>query len=211
MSAATSAPTLSGRVRGHLRGVRLARPIALLLAAAVAALSALVLVAAPAQACSCESAGLKKLTTEADLVYTGVLERASTVESDEERDQFLVRAQRVFKGELPSARFVVSNQLGGSCGFGPVEEGSRWLFLTNTDNTTTLCSGTRPLASRDLARVQELLGVGQRVPAPDPQAAVRMKVEEEEPEGFLRLAAPGAAAVLLGLLGLAVVGRLNRN
>ncbi|WP_110240492.1 hypothetical protein [Nocardioides gilvus] len=215
MPAASHVPSrigrLHARLRGQLAGVRVWRPVATLLALAVATLSSLVLMAAPAQACSCADSGLRALTSDADLVFTGVLERATTGEGDEGRDQFLVRAQRVFKGTITNARFVVTNALGGSCGFGPVEEGSRWLFLTDSENRTTICSGTRPVAQRDLAVVQRQLGVGVRVKAPDPQAAVRTKVEESEPETFARLAAPGAAAVLLGLLGLAVVGRLNRR
>lgn len=211
MPAASHVTTRPGRLRAGLAGVRRWRPVAALLAVAVAAMSTLVLMAAPAQACSCADSGLRKLTSEADLVYTGVLERFSTGDGDEGRDVLLVRAQRVFKGEIATARFVVTNALGGSCGFGPVEEGVRWLFLTDSENFTTVCAGTRPLVQKDLAVVQRVLGVGTRVKAPDPQAAVRMKVEEEEPQTFARLAAPGAAAVLLGLLGLAVVGRLNRR
>lgn len=210
-AASPDATSRAGGLRRQLGRVRRWRPVAALLAVAVAAMSTLVLMAAPAQACSCADAGLRTLTADADLVYTGVLERFSTADGEDGRDVLLVRAQRVFKGELTTARFVVTNALGGSCGFAPVEEGSRWLFLTDADNLTTPCSGTRPLVQKDMARVQQLLGVGTRVRAPDPQAAERMKVEEEAPESFARLAAPGGAAVLLGLLGLAVVGRLNRN
>lgn len=220
MPAASPTTTRTGRLRAHLRGarggrplgVRSWRPVATLLALAVAILSSVILVAAPAQACSCAESSLRKLTPDADLVFTGVLERATTTgEGESVRDQFLVRAQRVFKGTITAPRFVVTNEAGGSCGFGPVEEGSRWLFLTDSANRTSLCSGTRPLAQKDLAVVQRQLGVGVRVKAPDPQSAVRTKVEDDEPEAFARLAAPGAAAVLLGLLGLAVVRRLNRR
>lgn len=211
MPAASTATTRASRLRGHGGGVRRWRPVAALLALVVGVLSTLVLIAAPAQACSCADASMRKLTADADLVYTGVLERFGTGDGEDGRDVLLVRAQRVFKGELTTARFVVTNALGGSCGFGPVEEGSRWLFLTDADNLTTICAGTRPVVAQDLARVQRLLGVGTRVKAPDPQTAVRRKVEESDPESFVRLAAPGGAAVLLGLLGLAVVGRLNRH
>src|SRR5690606_23791634 len=128
MLAASPTPTRLGRLRavreglgGRMGHVRAWRPIATLLALAVAILSSVVLMAAPAQACSCADASLRKLTPKSDLVYTGVLERASSGEDG--RDQFLVRAQRVFKGTIPAPRFVVTNEAGGSCGFGPVEEG----------------------------------------------------------------------------------------
>ena len=185
------------------------RPLVALLLVVPFALALTVAGAAPAQACSCKTTNLKKLTKSADKVYVGVVQSTSTTAEGDEQVQVL--AQRLFKGELDSARVSVTNPAGGSCGFGDVEEGSRWLFLTGPDHTTTLCDGTRKLRERDLARVQKLLGVGGRLPAPDPQKAVLTPLDTEPPEEFTRLAAPGAAAVLLGLLGLVVVGRLNRR
>lgn len=197
-----------GAPRGGVvrRGVRAAT---LLLVTALVATAGVLLGAAPAQACSCDSANLRKLTKSAEIVYVGVVQSTST--SAEGNEQVQVLAQRLFKGRLDSARVNVTNPAGASCSLGEVEQGSRWLFLTGPDHTTTLCDGTRPLRQRDLERVQQLLGVGERLPAPDPEKAVLTPLEQEEPEEFTRLAAPGAAAVLLGLLGLAVVGRLNRR
>lgn len=185
------------------------RPLLALLMVVAAALSGVLLGAAPAQACTCDSANLRKLTKSAEIVYVGVVQSTST--SAEGNEQVQVLAQRLFKGKLDSARVNVTNPAGASCSLGEVEQGSRWLLLTGPDHTTTLCDGTRPLRQRDLERVQRLLGVGERLPAPDPQKAVLTPVQTEQPEEFTRLAAPGAAAVLLGLLGLAVVGRLNRR
>ncbi|MBE7324133.1 hypothetical protein IEQ44_05670 [Nocardioides sp. Y6] len=166
--------------------------------------------ASAAEGCSCETKDLKKLTKSAAIVHVGVVQASTT--TDEGAEQFQVLAQRLFKGELDSARLTVTNPDGsGSCALGPVAKGERWLFLTGPDHTTTPCDGTRRLRQRDLERVQALLGVGERLPAPDPEKAVLTPVESDPPEEFTRLAAPGAAAVLLGLLGLVVVGRLNRR
>lgn len=203
MPTATTA-ALRGTVR---RGW--ARIAALLLVAGLVASVGVLIGAAPAQACSCESADLRKLTKSADIVHVGVVQSSSTSEAGSE--QFQVLAQRLFKGELDSARVTVTNPVGGACALGPIGKGERWLFLTGPDHTTTLCDGTRRLRQRDLERVQKILGVGERLPAPDPEKAVLTPVETDPPEEFTRLAAPGAAAVLLGLLGLVVVGRLNRR
>lgn len=191
----------------RLRSRRALRGLALLLAAALVGLGGAVAMSAPAQACSCKTGELKKLIPAADVVYVGVHQR--TLSTDPE--QFQVVAQRLFKGELESARTLVTNSGGGSCGLGPIEKGERWLYLTAADGSTNLCAGTRKLTQKDLGVVQKVLGVGERLPAPDPAVAVRTKVEKSAPEDFARLAAPGAAAVLLGLLGLAVVGRLTRS
>lgn len=188
---------------------RALRPLVALLLVVVAGLAGALLGAAPAHACTCATSDLAKLTKSADLVYVGVVQSTSTTDDGDE--QFQVLAQRLFKGELDSARVTVTNPVTGSCALGPAERGDRWLFLTGPDHTTTLCDGTRPLRQRDLAKVQRLLGVGERLPAPDPQKAVFTRVEADPPQEFTRMAAPGAAAALLGLLGLVVVGRLNRR
>ncbi|MFC6695883.1 DUF4131 domain-containing protein [Nocardioides daphniae] len=185
------------------------RAVLTLLLTALLAGGGILATATPAQACTCQTSDLRKLTKQADVVYTGVVQSSST--TDEGQRQFQVVAQRLFKGDLASARVTVTDAIGAGCGIGEPEEGERWLFLTTTANATGLCSGTRPLKQRDLVKVQRSLGVGERLPAPDPAKAVRTKVEGAAPVDFARLAAPGAAAILLGLLGLAVVGRLNRH
>lgn len=185
---------------------RALRTLALLLVTVLVTLGGVLSMSAPAQACSCKTASLKKLIPQADVVYVGVHQR--TLETDPV--QYQVVAQRLFKGELDSARTVMTDAA-GTCSVGPIEEGERWLFLTSADGSSGLCDGTRKLNQKHLAAVQKSLGVGERLPAPDPEAAVRTKVEKSPPREFGRLAAPGAAAALLGLLGLAVVGRLNRH
>lgn len=186
-----------------------ARVAALLLVAGLVSTFGVLVAAAPAQACSCQTSDLRKLTKSADIVHVGVVQSSSTDDSGSE--QFQVLAQRLFKGELDSARLTVTNSVGGTCTLGPVGKGERWLFLTGPDHSTTLCDGSRRLRQRDLERVQQILGVGERLPTPDPQKAVLTPVESDPPEEFTRLAAPGAAAALLGLLGLVVVGRINRR
>lgn len=184
------------------------RAVALLLVTALVTLGGSLLGAAPAFACSCKTLDLTKLTKQADNVYVGVVTGTSTTDAG---TQYQVLAQRLFKGELPSARVTVTNSASGSCALGQLEEGERWLFLTDADNVTGVCAGSRQLRAQALAKVQKELGVGERLPAPDPEKAVLTRVDSDDSQDFVRLAAPGGAAVLLGLLGLAVVGRINRR
>lgn len=197
-----------GLVRASSRLSARAVPLALaLLLAFVAALFAVVSVQAPAYACSCAAQTMKQQIDRADVVFVGEVVGSTVVDQTMTYD---VLAERVFKGELESAQTQVSTSSStASCGLGEIADGERYLFLTQAGQTN-LCSGSAPASTDALERVQRQLGVGTRVEPPAPEAATRTKVEDSDPQQFTRLAAPGAALVLLGLLGLAVVRRMGR-
>lgn len=70
------------------------------------------------------------------------------------------------------------------------------------------CSGSGPATSSLVDRVERVLGGG-KAAKPEPVTAQRTVVEEDEPTTLVRLAAPGGALVLVGLLGLILVGRIG--
>ena len=121
-----------------------------------------------------------------------------------------VVATRVFKGELESSRTRVTSFGGGSCSWYDPAVDERLLFVVR-DGQASLCSGSQPVSANVMATVRKQLGSGQKMPPPPPAEAVRTKVEDSPPREFTRLAAPGAAMALLGLLGLAVVRGVSRS
>lgn len=121
-----------------------------------------------------------------------------------------VVATRVFKGDLEGPRTRVTSFGGGSCAWYDPAVDQRLLFVVR-DGQASLCSGSRPASGTVMATVHQQLGSGEKMPSPPPAEAVRTKVEETPPREFTRLAAPGAAMVLLGLLGLAVVRGVSRS
>ncbi|WP_110180723.1 hypothetical protein [Nocardioides solisilvae] len=187
---------------------RALRPLLALLLAGPLALAGLVAAAGPAAACSCAVLTFKQQVKMADTVFVGKVAGEGTPSGNDLT--YDVVASRVFKGELEDPRVQVSSAAdSAACGIGPVETGQNWLFLT-TEGTTSSCSGSAPASTQVMERAQRLFGIGTRLEPPAPTEAVRTRVESSPPTELSRLAAPGAALVLLGLLGLAVVSRVGR-
>ena len=183
------------------------RPLLALLLALPLALVGVLAASAPASACSCQPMTFKQQVNRADLVFVGDVAAATPSGNDVTYD---VVAARVFKGELQSAAVQVTTAGDpAACGLGPLEEGQTWLLLT-LGGTTSTCDGSALATTEVMEDAQRLLGIGTRLAPPPPSEATRTKVESSPPTEFTRLAAPGAAMVLLGLLGLALVVRVGR-
>lgn len=184
------------------------RPLLALLLAGPLVLVGLVVAAGPAAACSCAVTSFKQQVRLADTIFVGKVQGSGTPSGADLT--YDVVASRVFKGDLESAKVQVTSAADSAgCGIGPVEPGQNWLFLTQ-EGTTSVCAGTAPATTEVMERAQRRFGIGTRLEPPAPTEAVRTRVETGQPVELSRLAAPGAALVLLGLLGLAVVSRVGR-
>jgi len=188
-----------------LRAVRLAAALLL------ACLGLVVTVSAPASAeCTCKQAGLEKQVAQADLVFVGTVDRV-----EEQGNGFLyeVTASRAYQGTPDRETQVASAGGRNACGLGELGVGTGYLFLatgTSAPYAADTCGGTGAANPTKIDKVEALLGAGTAVEPPPPPTAELTKVEDSPPAGFARAAAPGAAAVLVGLLGLIVVRRLSR-
>ncbi len=189
---------------------RTLRALAAAVLVAIASLGGLAVLAAPAQAactCTSESTSFAKQLTSAQTVVVATVEKQTVAAGDEATLD--VVASRVYKGSVTDARMTVKAR-GGSCGYWSGSSDQR-LLLVVTDGRADGCDGSRVASADVLERVQARLGVGERVAPPTPADAVRTRLATDEPREFARLAAPGAAAALLGLLGLAVVRRVQNH
>lgn len=187
---------------------RLVRLSAAALTTLVLSLAGVVLVDAPAFACSCTAVSFGTQVDQAEAVFLGDVESVSP--ADGSQLTYAVQVSRVFKGELASsAAEVTTASQPSACGLGELPPGTTYLFLT-TGGVTSICHGSKPADDQVMQRVERLLGPGTEPPPPAPTSATRTRVEDSPPQELARLAAPGAALVLLGLLGLLVVRRVER-
>jgi hypothetical protein len=126
-----------------------------------------------------------------------------------------VRVDHVYKGDITSQTVTVkSNADPSKCGLRTMTAETRYLFFVRANPPNLLadkCSGTGPAKSTKTQKVIALLGPGTTPIPPTPEDAVFTPVADAEPLPLTRLAAPGAAMVLLGLLGLMVFGVLGRS
>jgi hypothetical protein len=189
--------------------------IALLLASPAVVMSQMTAHAA----CSCQAGTYQESVEAADVVFSGLLTNQSTgrTAADGGRETtYQVEAERVYKGDVTTADVdVVSPR--DDCTLGTLETDRRYMFFVTESGAefmTDRCSGTGVANDEMVRRVERLLGEGQDVTAPppaEPEEVEFTKVADAEPETLSRLAAPGAALVIVGLLGLLLVGRLSRR
>ncbi len=190
----------------------MSRAVRLAAALLLACLGLVLPVSAPASAadCTCKQAGLEKQVARADLVFIGTVGK---VEAQGNGFLYEITASRAYQGTPERETQVASAGGRDACGLGELGVGSSYLFLatgTEAPYAADSCGGTGPANPTKVDKVEKLLGAGTAVEPPPPPTAQRTLVEDAEPAGFARAAAPGAAAVLIGLLGLLVVRRLAR-
>jgi hypothetical protein len=189
-----------------------------LLVLVVVALTTVVVSDASAHAaCRCKDLSLPQQVNNAGAVFSGTLTMASgpTTSGNRQTMSYDVKVDRVYKGDFSSPRVTVkSDASGASCGLTGMTAGTRYLFfvrVSDPDLFANSCGGTGPAKSARTQKIVALLGPGTTPIPPTPEEATFTPVADAEPYSLTRLAAPGAAMVLVGLLGLMVFGALGRS
>lgn len=193
--------------------IRAARLAAALL---FACLGLVATVAAPATAadCTCRQGTLERQVARADAIFIGTVLNVETAGNDHTYD---IEATRAYKGTPERETQVFSAGGSKNCGLGELQTDTEYIFLATGDAApyeADSCGGTATWSQgkvEKLEKVPELSAGYTAIEPPPPPKAVLTKVEDSPPAGFARTAAPGAAAAIIGLLGLVVVRRLARG
>ncbi|MEJ7794127.1 MAG: hypothetical protein WKF50_01130 [Nocardioides sp.] len=172
------------------------------------ACSGLLLTGTAAQACACApDVSLRTQARQADVVFSGLLVEQA---SGRKRDRYTLDVERIYQGRVDDTPVDVST-VRNSCGLGRLKVDRAYLVFASQASASRLesaqCTGTGRATPAYVEDVERVLGPGTAIPKPpppsqEPAAPEYTRVEDADPTQFTRLAAPGGALVLVGLLGL---------
>ncbi|WP_151083788.1 hypothetical protein [Nocardioides cynanchi] len=170
-----------------------------------------------AAAAACPPTTVKQDIKAADTVFRGVVTKARRVQgSGKHRTRdYRVAADRIYQGSLVTDKVVVTTRVGTSADrrcLAPLTEGKRYIFFVVEKGARLMATDATARAGRHLTRqVVAQLGDGKQPETQPAPSAEFTTVSDASPPSLSRLLAPGAALVIVSLLGLLVVGRLGRR
>ena len=184
---------------------------------AAACVAATTLVALPGSAHAarpCPDPTLGRDIDQADVVFRGEVTKARPAHRSGQRAtrSYKVTADRVYKSSLVTDQVVVTARTGTRCALSRLRTGTRYIFFVTEHRSRLLAeSGTAEATPRFTRQVVHRLGNGAQPDVAPPAAAELTRVADATPPPLSRLLAPGAALVLVSLLGLLVLGLRNRR
>lgn len=194
-------------------GAVFSRVIRVLVALALACAGVLLTHPAAQAACTCTSGSVKQEAKAADVVFRGVL----TQQQDKRRrTTYTLDVERVYQGRVTESPVaVVSDARDGSCGLGRLQVDLAYIVFAVQDGdrlASGRCTGTDRATTAYVEDVERVLGGGEsfsppEAEQPEPPDPVFTRVDDSEPTELMRMAAPGGAMVIVGLLGLVVFRR----
>ena len=167
--------------------------------------------AAPASAaCEHPDATLEQQTVRADAVFTGTVADRRAAGKKVTYD---VDVDLVHKGDIGEQATVETSSGTKACGVPDLKPDQEYVWFVAGDGdtlTATKDGGTTRATAAHVQQVEDLLGKGTSPTPPVPAEATFSPVAGDKAE-LSRIAAPGVALVIVGLLGLLFAAALGRR
>ncbi len=199
----------------HVRGAVGAAVSAVLVGGAVLAASAGPATSATvAPARQCRQQTLNHEIKKANVVFRGAVDKVGHVHGKRKQRTrvYRVTADRVYQGSLVTDKVRVTAEVGVKCPPPKLADGKRYIFFVIEDGSRLVSTSATARATHHLTdKVVAKLGNGAQPHSTPPAKPAFTKVANAAPPRLSRLLAPGAAVVVLSLLGLVVIGRLSRR
>jgi hypothetical protein len=187
--------------------------------ALVLACVGIVLAQVPSQAvCRCvQKSDVQTDIKRADAVFSGVVVDSSGTARKGKSDfaTYQIEADTVWKGNVRISTVDVRSK-NDDCSLGDLKSDEPYVFFVTEEGAelrADQCGGTAASSGKLVRQVEQVLGEGSTLGGSNkPEEPVEVeftKVSDAEPDSLTRVAAPGAALVLVGLLGLLVVRRVR--
>jgi hypothetical protein len=169
----------------------------------------IVVTGGPASACPHIDTSPAALVKDATAVFTGTISETTQVGPG---IHYTVAVDEVYKGDVDEQATLITPRDARACGEPNLEEGRPYVFFAASDGGDLRLgqSGAARATDARVAQVERLLGPGTSPTPPEPIEATFTMVADE-PTTLARLAAPGVALVIVGLLGLLLVVGLSRR
>jgi len=183
---------------------------------AAALLAGTLVTASPSSAAAapCPPTTLAHDIKTADVVFRGVVTNVRPVRGtgDQRTRNYRVQADRVYKGSLVTDSVTLTARVGTRCAASLLAQDKRYLIFATEEGSQLMATGATARATRARTdKVVARLGDG-AAPRPTPPATAEFtEVADASPAALSRLLAPGAALVIVSLLGLLVLGRVGRR
>jgi hypothetical protein len=166
----------------------------------------------------CPTTTVKQDISAADAVFRGVVMkvRPASGSGRHRTRSYRVTADRLYKGSLVTDQVVVTARVGGTsspkCALPTLVKGGRYIFFATERGARLLATTATAKAHHHLTRqVVRQLGNGKQPEVKPPATAEFSAVAGASPPKLSKLLAPGAALVIVSVLGLVVVGRVGRR
>jgi hypothetical protein len=163
---------------------------------------------------ACRHRSLNQEIKHADVVFRGVVDKAGRAHGKRTHRTrvYRVTADRVYQGSLVTDKVRVTAEVGVTCPPPDLAQRKRYIFFVTEVGSRLVSTSATARASHKLTdQVVAKLGDGVQAHSTPPAKPAFTKVANAAPPRLSRLLAPGAAVVVLSLLGLVVIGRLSRR